>query len=84
MLPGKSGEEVLPHIKGIHVIVMSAKADLDNKVELLPGGAADYATKPFPTKEFIYNSHQKVRCKADEPGRKLLATAGYENSLKRK
>ena len=53
MLPGLSGEEVLPHIKGIPVIVMSAKADIDNKVELLLGGAVDYVTKPFNTKELL-------------------------------
>lgn len=35
MLPGLSGEEVLPHIKGIPVIIMSAKVDVDNKVALL-------------------------------------------------
>lgn len=52
MLPGLSGEEVLPHIKGIPVIVMSAKADIDNKVELLLGGAVDYVTKPFNTKSY--------------------------------
>lgn len=53
MLPGLSGEEVLPHIKGIPVIVMSAKVDIDNKVELLLGGAVDYMTKPFHTKELL-------------------------------
>ncbi len=53
MLPGLSGEEVLPHIKGIPVIVISAKVDIDNKVELLLGGAVDYVTKPFHTKELL-------------------------------
>lgn len=53
MLPGLSGEEVLPHIKGIPVIVTSAKVDVDNKVELLLGGAVDYVTKPFHTKELL-------------------------------
>lgn len=47
MLPGLSGEEVLPHIKGIPVIIMSAKVDVDNKVALLLGGAVDYMTKPL-------------------------------------
>ena len=47
MLPGLSGEEVLPKIKGIPVIVVSAKADVADKVELLLGGAVDYVTKPF-------------------------------------
>lgn len=53
MLPGLDGEEVLPQIKGIPVIVVSAKADVDNKVDLLIGGAADYVTKPFHTKELL-------------------------------
>jgi DNA-binding response OmpR family regulator len=53
MLPGLSGEEVLSQIKGIPVIVVSAKVDVDNKVDLLLGGAADYVTKPFDIKELL-------------------------------
>lgn len=53
MLPGLNGEEVLPQISGIPVIVLSAKVDIDNKVELLLNGAADYMTKPFDTKELL-------------------------------
>lgn len=53
MLPGLNGEEILPQIKGIPVIVVSAKVDVDNKVELLLDGAVDYVTKPFHTKELL-------------------------------
>jgi DNA-binding response OmpR family regulator len=53
MLPGLSGEEVLPQMKGIPVIVVSAKVDMDNKVDLLLGGAADYVTKPFDIRELL-------------------------------
>lgn len=53
MLPGLSGEAVLPKIKGIPVIIVSAKVDVDNKVDLLLGGAADYITKPFHIKELL-------------------------------
>ena len=53
MLPGLSGEEVLPKIKGIPVIVVSAKTDMRNKVDLLLGGAADYITKPFDIPELL-------------------------------
>ena len=53
MLPGLSGEEILPQIEGIPVIVVSAKAGIDQKVDLLLGGAADYVTKPFDTKELL-------------------------------
>ncbi len=53
MLPGLSGEELLPHLRGIPVIVISAKIDVKNKVELLLGGAADYVTKPFDMDELL-------------------------------
>lgn len=53
MLPGLSGEEVLSHIKEIPVIILSAKTDIDNKVELLLEGAVDYVTKPFHMNELL-------------------------------
>ena len=53
MLPGLSGEEVLPILGGIPVIIVSAKIDVDNKVRLLLDGAADYVTKPFDTEELL-------------------------------
>lgn len=53
MLPVLSGEEVLPKIQGIPVIVVSAKVDVQDKVNLLLGGAVDYITKPFDTAELL-------------------------------
>lgn len=53
MLPGLSGEEILPKMKGIPVIVISAKVDVQDKVNLLLGGAVDYLTKPFDIKELL-------------------------------
>jgi len=53
MLPGLSGEELLPQIRDIPVIVVSAKADIADKVGLLLGGAADYVTKPFELSELL-------------------------------
>lgn len=53
MLPGQSGEKLLPLLRGIPVIVVSAKADIDAKVDALLGGAADYVTKPFALKELL-------------------------------
>lgn len=53
MLPGLSGEEVLPKLKGIPVIIVSAKTDIDHKVRLLYEGASDYITKPFVISELM-------------------------------
>ena len=53
MLPGLSGEELLPQIKDIPVVVISAKADTADKVGLLLGGAVDYITKPFDIDELL-------------------------------
>ena len=53
MLPGLNGEDVLPKIRGIPVIVVSAKVDIDNKVDVLLGGAVDYVTKPFNMRELL-------------------------------
>lgn len=61
MLPGLSGEELLPQIKGIPVIVVSAKVSVQDKVDLLLGGAADYLTKPFDTKELLARVAVRLR-----------------------
>ena len=53
MLPGLSGEELLPKIKDIPVIVVSAKVDVSDKVALLMSGACDYVTKPFNISELL-------------------------------
>ncbi len=53
MLPGLSGEELLPQLSQFPVIVLSAKADVADKVSLLLGGAVDYLTKPFDTSELL-------------------------------
>lgn len=53
MLPGLDGRELLPALSGIPVIVVSARAGVADKVELLLGGAADYVTKPFDTQELL-------------------------------
>lgn len=55
MLPGASGEEVLAAVRGltIPVIVISAKADVEDKVHVLLDGASDYLTKPFEIKELL-------------------------------
>ena len=61
MLPGLSGEELLPRLAGIPVIVVSAKADVDSKTALLLGGAADYVTKPFVLRELLARVAVRLR-----------------------
>lgn len=64
MLPGKSGECVLKELRQFTkapVIVISAKDELDNKVDLLMNGAEDYITKPFQMKELIARIYVQLR-----------------------
>lgn len=75
MLPGLSGEEVLPHIENIPVIVLSAKVDVQDKVNLLLGGAADYMTKPFDTKELLARITVQLR-KAEQHGETKSLSVG--------
>lgn len=75
MLPGLSGEEVLPHIKDIPVIILRAKANVQDKVELLLGGAADYITKPFDTRELLARIAVQLR-KPKTPGDKNILRTG--------
>ena len=57
MLPGMNGYEVAKKArsKGIStpILMLTAKAELDDKVEGLDSGADDYLTKPFMTKELL-------------------------------
>ncbi len=56
MLPGLSGDMLLHEIKPscqTPVIVLSAKDELDSKVDLLTLGAEDYMTKPFALRELF-------------------------------
>ena len=53
ILPGLDGKAVLEHIQGIPVIILSSKAEVEDKINLLNEGACDYITKPFHKKELI-------------------------------
>ncbi|MDE7038229.1 MAG: response regulator transcription factor [Lachnospiraceae bacterium] len=73
MLPGLNGEAVLPKIQGIPVIVVSAKIDIDNKVDLLLGGAADYVTKPFHIRELLARIFVQLKNSDGAPGASVLS-----------
>ena len=56
MLPGKSGEEILSAVRTVKntpAIVLSAKTDVMDRIELLKIGADDYICKPFDVDEVI-------------------------------
>lgn len=72
MLPGLSGDNVLAQIPDIPVIVVSAKADPDEKVRLLTAGAADYITKPFNTRELLARIAVHLRLAASRERKNAL------------
>ena len=57
MLPGMNGHEIARKArqKGIRtpILMLTAKAELDDKVLGLDSGADDYLTKPFQTRELL-------------------------------
>ena len=57
MLPGMNGYEISKKVRseGIltPILMLTAKAELDDKVTGLDSGADDYLTKPFMTKELL-------------------------------
>ena len=61
MLPGLSGEALLPELAGIPTIVVSAKTAVQDRVGLLLGGAVDYLTKPFDTQELLARVAVRLR-----------------------
>lgn len=72
MLPGLSGEEVLEKVHGIPIIVISAKADVSDKVNLLLNGASDYLAKPFDIQELLARIQVQFRRQTQAPAGNVL------------
>lgn len=64
-LPGLSGDEVCREIKkqapALPILILSAKADVADKVLLLELGADDYVTKPFSPRELLARVRAALR-----------------------
>jgi len=85
MLPGQSGLDVLSAIRArlpeLPVIVLTARAAVEQKVEGLDRGANDYVTKPFSLEELL----ARVRAQLRSPGQRessVLEAAGIRLDLR--
>ena len=68
MLPEIAGEEVCKILRegsDIPIIVLTAKDEIKNKVELLDMGADDYITKPFEIQELFARMRVALKNKRD-------------------
>lgn len=85
MLPGLTGEELIRQIRAVSripVIVLTAKNSLDDKVELLGGGADDYLTKPFELEELWVRILVQLRHRGNMGGEKELTFKDWSIDLK--
>jgi DNA-binding response OmpR family regulator len=79
MLPGLDGLEVLERVRRarplLPVIMLTAKAEVADRVEGLDRGATDYVTKPFAFEELLARIRARLR-DGDAHSERVLETAG--------
>ena len=80
-LPKLNGEQVLQQIVAVRpqlpVIVVSAKDDVDDRVQALEAGAQDYVVKPFALAELMARVRLRVRLSDGEtPGSAAMLEHG--------
>jgi DNA-binding response OmpR family regulator len=84
MLPGRDGIEVLASIRSakpaLPVILLTAKADVADRVEGLDLGATDYMTKPFAFDELLARIRARLR-ESDEASETTLEAGGIRLDL---
>ncbi|MFA5081980.1 MAG: phosphate regulon transcriptional regulator PhoB [Hydrogenophilaceae bacterium] len=82
MLPGMSGVDVARRVrgdsrlKGIPIIMLTARADERDKVLGLDTGADDYITKPFSPRELMARIKAVLRRRAPEMTEDLVEVGG--------
>jgi len=78
MVPGKDGLAILKHLRrsgrNTPVILLTARNELDDRLEGLNLGADDYITKPFFVEELVARIHAVVRRSVGD--RQNLLTVG--------
>ena len=76
-LPGLDGHTVLARIRALHpalpVLMLTARDDLQNKVDALNAGADDYLTKPFAFEELLARIRALSRRADQQQAAKLRA-----------
>ena len=69
MLPKINGFEVLKKVRKNNIktpiLILTAKSELDDKITGLDGGADDYLTKPFQTRELLARIRAILRRKSN-------------------
>lgn len=79
MLPGIPGEKVLEEIRKQNetpVIILTAKEELDSKVDLLLAGADDYIIKPFDIREVLARIQVQMRKRGKNSHKQILEYKG--------
>ena len=75
MMPKLDGLSVLRSIRNdgnsIPVLILTAKSDIDDRVEGLDAGADDYLTKPFATKELLARIRAMLRRRTESADTRL-------------
>ena len=87
MLPKLSGEEVCKEIREVSeipIIILTAKDQTLNKVELLDMGADDYLTKPFAIEELLARIRVALRNKKDFTDNRFLTYHSLKLDLETK
>lgn len=76
MMPVIDGITVLKKIRGqgnlVPVIMLTAKSDIDDKVEGLDQGANDYLTKPFAARELLARVRAMLRLGTAQASSKIV------------
>jgi two-component system phosphate regulon response regulator PhoB len=82
MLPGRSGLQLArdwraqQRTKGLPIIMLTARAEEADKLAGLDGGADDYLTKPFSTKELLARVRALLRRRAPQALDEAVEVAG--------
>jgi two-component system KDP operon response regulator KdpE len=83
-LPDLDGTEVLAALRPAYagpVLVLSARADSQDKVRALDAGADDYVTKPFDMSEFLARLRAVLRRGPSEPADRFVTTEHFTVDL---